>query len=106
MQNIIEKLKKNIEKLRGEISKEDKIMAKLKNQNNELIEKLAKQKTQYDKSLREENAELDKLKKQIEDLKPQYSIVDRKKAQKMEDVLKKTTTSNQILNNNKISYYK
>jgi len=45
MQNIIEKLKKNIEKLRGEISKEDKIMAKLKNQNNELIEKLAKQKT-------------------------------------------------------------
>lgn len=101
MKNKVEKLNKNIEQLKGESSKKNKVMVTLKNHNNELIEKLAKQKVEHDKHLQESKAELDKLKKQIKELKAQSNIVDRKKAKKMEEELK-TTTTNKVLNDNKI----
>lgn len=77
-------------------------MFSLNNQDNELIEKLAKQKAKHDKNLHEEKAEMDKLKKQIEELKTQSNIVDTQKGQKMEEELKKTTTTNKVLNDDKI----
>lgn len=71
-------------------------MVRLKNQNNELIKKLAKQKAEHDKSLQEAKEKLDKLKKQIEELKAQSNIMYIQKAQKLEEELKKTTIENQV----------
>lgn len=74
----------------------------LENQNKNFIEKLSKQKAEHDKSLQEANIEMDKMKKQIEDLKSQSNIVDRKKDHKMEE-LKKIVATKQVLNNDKIN---
>lgn len=56
------------------------MLAILQNQNKELIEKLAKQKVYHDKSLQESKSELEKLKKNIEELKAQSSTIEREKA--------------------------
>jgi len=66
-----------------------------------LIEKLSKQKDEHDKSMQEANLELEKIKKQIEEVKAQSNVVEWEKAQKIED-LKKTMAANKILSNDKV----
>ena len=78
------------------------MMARLQNQINELIQKLAKQKAEHDNSLQEAKIKPEKLKKQIEELKAQSSIIDRENTQKIEEELKKSIAANKVLNDDKM----
>lgn len=78
------------------------MIVSLQNQNKQLIEKLANKNTEHNKSLQESKAKLEVLKKQIEDLKDQSNIIDRKKAQQIEEELKKTIAANKVLNDDKV----
>lgn len=63
MENKIEKLNTKIQQIKGDCSQKDKMVARLHNQNKELIEKLARKNVEHDKILQESKADLETLKK-------------------------------------------
>lgn len=77
MENKIEKLNKNIEQFKVEVTQKDKIMAKIKNSNNDLLAKMVKQKVEHDKNIQELKDELENKKKQVVESKSQTNATDK-----------------------------
>lgn len=102
MEKKIDRLNKNIYQYKKYYSQKKKMIVGLQNQNQGLIEKLAMQNFTNEKRFKEAKAELENVKKQIEYLKYQSTMVDKQKSYYTEEELKKIITANKVLNDDKI----
>lgn len=98
MENKNDKLNKKIYQYKKDYSLKYKIVFKLKNQNKDLLGKREKQNSKFEKSLTQNNVELETIRKQIEDIKAQATMIDSQKAKQTKEELKKAVTMKKVLN--------